>query len=324
MKKSEKNPKKHYLLSRTGILTALFGCAAAVILGGCAGKAKTPVDTTVHLGVMYSSDIVPLTIITEQGLDKKYGFQLDMQVFSSAKDRDAALQAGKLDGVFTDFIGLCMYQNAGLDVKATGCTDGDYVLLAGKDTGITSLENAAGKSIAISENTLIEYSLDYILSNAGLDDTYLDKQVVPRIPDRLEMLRNGKIDLVLLPEPFSTLAIKDGAVILGSANTDGLYPAVSAFTKKAIDEKSDPIKKMYQAYDEAVDYLNNTPLTEYEATVIKAAGYPEELTGNIKLPVYRKNELPKAADLQAAVEWAAKKGLCSPDLKPEQLNGELK
>lgn len=241
MKKSGNNTKN--LLCRPGILMALLGCTAAVILGGCAGKAKTPVDTTVHLGVMYSSDIVPLTIITEQGLDKKYGIQLDMQVFSSAKDRDAALQAGKLDGVFTDFIGLCMYQNAGLDVKAAGCTDGDYVLLAGKDTGITSLEDAAGKSIAISENTLIEYSLDYILNNAGLEDTYLDKQVVPRIPDRLEMLRNGKVDLVLLPEPFSTLAIKDGAVVLGSANTDGLYPAVSAFTKNSIEEKSDTIKK---------------------------------------------------------------------------------
>ncbi|GLC78911.1 ABC transporter substrate-binding protein [Lacrimispora brassicae] len=324
MENSGENKIKHRLWKGRNILPLLLCGAAAALLGGCTGKAKTPVDTTVHLGVMYSSDIVPLTIITEQGLDKKYGFQLDMQVFSSAKDRDAALQAGELDGVFTDFIGLCMYQNAGLDVKATGCTDGDYVLLAGKDTGITSLKDGAGKSIAISENTLIEYSLDYILNNAGLDDTYLDKQVVPRIPDRLEMLRNGKVDLILLPEPFSTLAIKDGAVVLGSANTVGLYPAVSAFTKNSIDEKSDTIKKMYQAYDEAVDYLNSTPLDEYEATVIKAAGYPEELAGNIKLPVYRKNELPKNADLQAAVEWAAKKGLCSPDLKPDQLMGELK
>lgn len=324
MKKSGKNFIKHHLLGKIGVFTALLGCTAAMILSGCTSKASTPADTTVHLGVMYSSDIVPLTIITEQGLDKKYGFQLDMQVFSSAKDRDAALQAGKLDGVFTDYIGLCMYQNGGLDVKATGCTDGDYVLLAGKDTKITSLENAAGKSIAISENTLIEYSLDYILKNAGLDHTYLNKQVVPRIPDRLEMLRNGKIDLVLLPEPFSTLAIKDGAVPLGSANTDGLYPAVSAFTKKALDEKSGTVKKMYQAYDEAVDYLNTAPLTEYEATVIKAAGYPEELAGSIKLPVYRKNELPKEADLQAAIEWAADKKLCSPDLKPDQLIGELK
>lgn len=85
MKKSEKSAKKHYLLGRTGILAALFGCTAAVILGGCAGKEKAPVDTTVHLGVMYSSDIVPLTIITEQGLDKKYGVQLDMQVFLFCK-----------------------------------------------------------------------------------------------------------------------------------------------------------------------------------------------------------------------------------------------
>lgn len=306
------------------IITALLCAAAAMLLGGCGKRAEALADTSIHLGVMYSSDIVPLTIITEQGLDKKYGFQLDMQVFSSAKDRDAAFQAGKLDGVFTDFIGLCMYQNAGLDVRATGCTDGDYVLLAGKDTGITSLEEAEGKSIAISENTLIEYSLDYILNNAGLEDTYLDKQVVPRIPDRLEMLRNGKIDLVLLPEPFSTLAIKDGAAVLGSANTVGLYPAVSAFTKKAIDEKAGTLKKLYQAYDEAADYLNNTPLKEYEATVIKGAGYPEELAGSIKLPVYRKNELPKTENLKEAVEWAAKKGLCSPDLKPGQLIGELK
>ncbi|MEY8356253.1 MetQ/NlpA family ABC transporter substrate-binding protein [Lachnospiraceae bacterium 54-53] len=318
------NNRKHHLPVRAGILTGLLCGAAALMLGGCAGKSKTEADTTVHLGVMYSSDIVPLTIITEQGLDKKYGFQLDMQVFSSAKDRDAALQTGKLDGVFTDFIGLCMYQNAGLDVKAAGCTDGDYVLLAGKDTGITSLDNARGRSIAISENTLIDYSLDYILNNAGFDDTYLDKQVVPRIPDRLEMLRNGKIDLVLLPEPFSTLAVKDGAVVLGSANTDGLYPAVSAFTKEAIDEKSATLRKMYQAYDEAVDYINSTPLEEYEATVIQAAGYPEELTGSIELPVYRKNELPKTDDLQAAVEWSAEKGLCSPELTPGQLIGELK
>ncbi len=318
MKNSCKNKITQLLSSRRRLFPLLL-CGTAVLLSGCSGKAANSAEGSIHLGVMYSSDIVPLTIITEQGLDKKHGIQLDMQVFSSAKDRDAALQAGELDGVFTDFVGLCMYQNAGLDVKATGCTDGDYVLLAGKDTGITSLSGAAGKSIAISENTLIEYSLDYMLNKAGFEDAYLDKTVVPRIPDRLEMLRSGKVDLVLLPEPFSTIAIKEGAVVLGSANTEGLYPAVSAFTQKAINEKSDAIEKLYLAYDEAADYLNSTPLKEYESLVIKGAGYPEELTGSIKLPVFRKNELPKMADLQAAIEWASKKGLCSSDLQPEQL-----
>lgn len=45
--------------------------------------------------------------------------------------------------MFTDFIGACIYQNAGLDVKITGMTDGDYLLLAGPDSGVTTLADAA-------------------------------------------------------------------------------------------------------------------------------------------------------------------------------------
>lgn len=308
--------------NRKSWMLAAFVCVqAAVFLSGCGNKA--PKEDTLHLGVMYSSDIVPLVMMKEKGMDSKYGFRLDMQVFSSAKDRDAALQAGKLDGVFTDYIGVCMYQNANLDVKITGSTDGDYVLLAGLGTGITSLEDAKGHSIAVSENTLIEYSLDYILEAKGFTDAYLDKQVVPRIPDRLEMIRNGKIDLGLLPEPFSILAAQSGALTLGSANEAGLYPAVSAFTQKSIEKKSDMIKKFYQAYDEAVDYINTTPLEEYEAAVIKGAGYPEELAGSIQLPVYRKNALPDTEDLEAAIAWAVKKRLCGAGLKPDALLGKL-
>lgn len=302
-----------------GLLISLV-VVMTISLMGCTTKEK---DNTIHIGVMYSSDIIPLAIMTEKKLDEKYGFQLDMQVFQSAKDRDAALQAGELDAVFTDYIGMCMYQNAGLDMKITGVTDGDYVLLAGKDTKISSLPDAKGKEIAISENTLIEYSLDYILEQNKLNSDYLTKKVVPRIPDRLEMLRKGAIDLGLLPDPFSTLAEESGAIVLGSANEFGLYPAVCGFNALAIKDKKDLINKMYEAYDEAVDYVNNTDIKEYEELVIKICGYPEELSGKIKLPSYRKHTLPTEEELSHAIKWASNKGLCSSDLKPEQLLGRL-
>ncbi|GKH47484.1 MULTISPECIES: ABC transporter substrate-binding protein [Anaerotruncus] len=296
---------------------------AALAAAGLAACGKQPEPDTLRIGVMYSSDIIPLAVMKDQKLDEKQGVVLDMQVFSSAKDRDAALQAGELDGVFTDFIGACIYQNAGLDVKITGMTDGDYLLLAGPDSGVTTLADAAGKSIAISENTLIEYALDYILTQEGYGADYLKKEVVPRIPDRLEMLRSGEVDLCLLPEPFATLALTDGAVELGSANTAGLYPAVSAFTQSAIDGKAGAIRKYYAAYDEAVDYVNNTPLSEYEPVVIAGAGFPEELAGRIELPVFRKNALPDAAVLSDAVAWASGKGLCPASLTPADLLGDL-
>lgn len=287
------------------------------------GKAATDtVDadkTEITIGMMSSSDVIPYVLINEKGLADQYNFQLNLEVFTSAKDRDAAFQAGELDGVLTDYIGICMYQNASFDVRITGITDGDYILMAGKNTGIKDINDIKGKSIAISENTLIDYTLDKILENNNLSSDDPVKEIVPRIPDRLELLRNDKIDLGLMPEPFATLALNDGAIYLGSANEFGLYPAVSAFSKAALDEKLEAIKNLYKAYNEAVDYMNSTDIKEYEETVIQAVGYPEEMLGKIEVKAFRTSTLPPREDVEDAVRWASDKGLCSSSLTYDQM-----
>lgn len=300
----------------------LIGILIAVLLmTGCAkGKGKEQEgEQTLRIGMMSSLDVIPYELIKEKGLDKKYGFGLELEVFTSAKDRDAAFTAGELDGVLTDYIGICMYQNAGFDVRITGITDGDYLLLAGKNSGIKEISGIKGKSIAISENTLIEYSLDNILGSNGLKPEDVVKEAIPRIPDRLEMLRNDKIDLVLLPEPFATLALNDGAVYLGSANEYGLYPAVSAFSNKALTEKEEAVRSLYEAYNEMVDYINETDVKEYEDAVIKAAGYPEEMKGQIEINKFRTSSLPSEEEVEAAIVWAAEKNLCSDSLSYKQV-----
>ena len=310
------------LLAAALLFAALAGCSPqgaapdASSAAASQGAAEKPV---VRLGMMSSSDVIPFELINQNKLADKYGFQLDLQVFTAAQDRDAAFQAGEIDGVLTDYVAICMYRNAGFDVRITGITDGDYLLVAGKDTGITKLDQIKGKSIAISQNTLIEYALDRILEKNGMKDTDVQKEIVPRIPDRLELLRNKKIDLGLMPEPFATLALADGAVQLGSANQIGLYPAVSAFSKKALDEKTQAIKNLYKAYNEAVDYMNRTDISQYESTVIDAVGYPKEMNGKIRIKPYRTSKLPPEADVQDAVRWASAKGLCKPDLSYGQM-----
>lgn len=284
---------------------------------------KTEEKTVIRIGMMSSSDVIPYVLMNEKGFVDDYNIDLQLEVFTSAKDRDAAFQAGELDGVLTDFIGITMYQNAGFDVRITGITDGDYILVAGKNTGITDISQIKGKSIAISENTLIDYSLDNILESNNFSSSDVVKEVVPRIPDRLELLREGKIDLGLLPEPFVTLALNDGAVYLASANEIGLYPAVSAFSKAAIDEKEDAIRNLYAAYNKAVNYMNETALSEYEETVIKAVGYPEEMIGQIEIKEFRTSKLPNKEELEKAIVWASKKGLCSEALTYEDLTFDV-
>lgn len=307
----------------------------ALVFTGCKTKEKNTADDAaptkaagadkqvIRIGMMSSSDVIPYVLINDKGLADKYNFELKLEVFTSAKDRDAAFQAGELDGVLTDYIGICMYQNAGFDVRITGITDGDYILMAGKNTGITNINEIKGKSIAISENTLIDYTLDNILEHNNLSSDDVVRELVPRIPDRLELLRNDKIDLGLMPEPFAMLALNDGAIYLGSANEFDLYPAVSAFSKTALDEKLDAIKKLYKAYNEAVDYMNSTDIREYEETVIKAVGYPEEMIGQVEVKPFRTSKLPPKEDVKDAVEWASNKGLCSPDLTYDQLTYDV-
>lgn len=288
------------------------------------GSNATPAGkTTLRIGMMSSYDVIPYVMINELKLADKYSLDLQLETFTSAKDRDAAFLAGELDGVLTDYIGVCIYQNADFDVRITGITDGDYVLVAGKDSGITSIKDLPGKSIAISQNTLIDYTLDQLLAKNSLESNALVKEIVPRIPDRVELLRNNKIDLGLLPEPFASIVLKDGAIYLGSANDIGLYPAVSAFPKKVLEGKTEAIKNLYLAYNEAVAYINKTDISSFEDIVIKTVGYPDEMKGNIAIEPFRESKLPPKEDVESAVSWASKKGLCSSDLTYEQLTYDV-
>jgi NitT/TauT family transport system substrate-binding protein len=278
---------------------------------------------TLNFGAMASVDAVPIVIANEKGFFKKEGVDVNLQTFKNSKDRDAAFQAGNLDGVICDYIAISLYQNADFNVKITGVTDGDFMLIAGAKSGIKSINDIKDKSVAISEKTSIEYSLDKILEKNSLSPKDVKKSIVPAIPTRLEMLKNNNVDAALLPEPFSSLAISDGGTLLGSASKLGAFTSVTAFTQKSLDDKSAEIKAFYKAYNEAVDYINNTPISEYEDIIIKAVGYPESMKGNIKLPKFKKNTLPADADVQAAVDWTVKNGLVKKTLNPKDLMSDI-
>lgn len=278
---------------------------------------------TINFGAVGSVEVIPIIIADQKGYFEKEGIDAKIQSFKSAKDRDAAFQSGKLDGIICDEVAICLYQNADFDVKITGATDGNFMLIANPNSGIKSINDIKGKSVAISENTCIEYTLDTLLEKNSLKPEDVQKSIVPAIPTRLEMLRTNKVDAALLPEPFSTLAIKDGGILLGSANDAGIYTSVTAFTQEAINNKSAEIKAFFRAYNQAVDYINSTPIAEYEDIIIKTVGYPEDMKGKIELPKFRKNILPQEAEIKSVIDWAVKNNLLKKELSPKDLTSNV-
>lgn len=280
-------------------------------------------NQTLNFGAITSVDAIPIVIALEKGYFEKEGVTINFQPFKSAKDRDAAFQGENLDGLIADAVAISFYQNAGVDVKITGNTDGNFMLIANANSNINSMNDLKGKSVAISEKTCIEYTLDKILIKNGIEPQDVQKTMIPPIPTRLEMLLNNNVDLALLPEPFSTLAMNNGGILLGSAKDEGLYPSVTAFTQKAIDTKADEIKAFYRAYNKAVDYINNTPIANYEDIIIETVGYPEDMKGNISLPTFRKNTLPSNEEIQSVIDWSLENGLINKSLKPNDLINDI-
>ncbi|MCM0649364.1 MetQ/NlpA family ABC transporter substrate-binding protein [Clostridium swellfunianum] len=296
------------LLAALNIFT-FAACSKGANTQPAANTQKEEPKKTITIGVLPDTDSVPFVIADKQGYFKNAGVDVKIEQFKSAKDRDSAFQSGKLDGVITDVLAVAFAKEGGFDVKITSKTDGNYKLLAGKQSGIDSLEKLKGKSVAISQNTLIEYATDKLAQSANFTDKDIKKEIVPQIPTRLEMLQNGKVDTATLPEPMASLAVKNGAVVIDSTDKHGINPGVMAFTSKAIKESSKEIKAVYKAYNDAVDYLNKEPVASFADLLVKEVGFPEDMKNSIVLPKYTKAQMSKEKDVTEVLDWMKSKNL---------------
>lgn len=317
------------------LLVSLMVVVIAALAVGCGSNNNTnsgsaegtttdaPKETaSLTLGLLPSIDAIPFVIAHEQGFDKNHGVNLDIQTFKSAKDRDVAFQAGKLDGISADLVAISIYNEAGMDVKITSTTFGEFDLLTGNDA-IQEVKDLKGKTVILSKNTSTQYTVAMMLKQAGLTEEDITVTEVPQIPTRLELLKNQKADAAILPEPYVTMGKTSGLRVLSSTLTAGVNPFVLAFPQTVIDEKAEAIRSMYAAYDEAVEYMKSHDQSEYIDLVIKEVGYPETLKDEIKVPDYVPANQVDVNEVEAAFAWAREKGLLSKDITAEEVISDV-
>ena len=89
----------------------------------------------------------------------------------------------------------------------------------------------------------------------------------------------------------------------------GINPGVIVFSDTSIQEKEASIRAMYRAYNKAVNYLNNTPRTEYIDLVMEKSGFPAPARDALELKPYRAAGIPAPKDVEEAVHWVKSKDL---------------
>jgi NitT/TauT family transport system substrate-binding protein len=291
-------------------------------VAGCSNSQKTSEPAalkTITIGVMPDTDSIPFVIADKEGYFKAEGVNVKIQHFTSARDRDSALQSGKIDGAISDVLAAAFISESGFKIKIVAATTGNYKLVASKNSNIKKISDIKGKNVAISTNTLIEYSTDKFLESASLKPSDVHKIAIPQIPTRLEMLQNGKVDAAVLPEPMASLAILNGGSLVSSTEILGINPGVLMFTSSSINANQNEIKEILSAYNKAVKYLNEEPKSQYMDMVIKECSFPTNVKDSIVLPKYKNAYLPNEKDVTSVLSWLKEKNLIKNEYKYSDL-----
>jgi len=274
------------------------------------------------IGILPDVDSIPFIIAQEKDFFEEENVTVNLEFFKSPVNRDSALQSGNLDAAISDVLAAAFAKDNDFQLAITSMTNGSYKLIVNKDAGINSIQGLKDRDVAMSKNTIIEYATDMMLQEAGMSSNYIEKAIIPQIPTRLEMLQSGKVTAATLPEPLASVAIGNGAVLINSSDNLNINPGILLFTQEAIDEKETAIKRMYKAYNRAIEYIQEHDKSEYVDILIDVAGFPPVIKDTMKLPEYNMAKNVSEEDFRKVIDWLYSRDLIETNYEYSDLVNE--
>ena len=252
----------------------------------------------ITLGVMPSVDYLPFIVAQKAGIYDTLGLTVNLIKYYSSTDRDHAFQSAQIDGTITDFLSAFQLKSSGIPLKIIMSNESYLCMIVRNGSNITSVKELKNKNIAVSRNTVVDYTTDFIIKTAGILPQQVNRPEIDNIPLRLLMLENGQIDASLFPDPYATIAMSNGHKSLTSTSELNISVTGTVFSIKLL-----------QGYNLGVDYIQNHPTDSLKEILIEEIGIPEALAGIIALPQYTHASLPSMDDLEKCASWLIEKNI---------------
>ena len=291
-----------------------------VVLTGCGVNDAAPQEETaepLRVGMLRVDDSFPFYVAEKEGLFEKHNVNVELKEFSNARDQSTALQGGELDVLMTDPVVTALSIKGGTDIRivamALGAVpeEGRFMVVSAPESGITAPEQLAGKKIAISTNTMMDYLVEQYETVLGLDKAAIDTVNMPDLMLRATTLLEGKdIDAAILPDPLASFAVMNGAnVVIDDTQLDvNLSQSVIAITEEAITGSEGQVAALMDAYKEAIEMINQNP-EAYRDYALECTNVPEGVTESYKTPTFTANSIPSQADIAQINDWMVERGL---------------
>lgn len=296
-----------------GKLLSLFLLISIYLLAGC--RTGTPEPVTIRVGVLPILDSLPMYVAEEGGFFQDQGISVELIPVSSAPERDQLMQANQLDGMVNELVSTLYYNQEETKIVivrfARVATENSplFRILAARNSGIQTPQDLIGVPIGISDGTVIEYTTDRILTNAGLDPDQITKVSVPKISDRYALLETNELMAANLPDPLASLAIQGGAIpVIDDTSYPEISTSVLSFRASFVDQYPEEMRKFLLAIEMAVDEINANK-DQWDSLLTELNLVPPPLRGSYTIPDFPTASVPTEAQLNDALQWALGKGL---------------
>lgn len=288
-----------------------------LILAFTVGCSPEPEVNSVKVAVLPVIDALPLFVALEQGYFADEGLNVELIPVSSAPERDSLMQANQVDAILNEIVSTIFYNKTESNittVRFLRVATEEYPLfriLAAKDSGIVTIDDLKGVEIGISEGTVIQYSTDRILQNAGLTKDEIVGVAVPKIPDRIALLASGELLAANLPDPAASAAIMQGAVVIIDDTTiPEISHSVLSFDAEMLSENPNTVKAFLRALELAVADIN-ADKEQWFDLMIENGLLPPPLVGKYSIPDFPTASVPSEEQFEDAVNWALDLGFIS-------------
>ncbi|WP_088186788.1 MetQ/NlpA family ABC transporter substrate-binding protein [Desulfosporosinus sp. FKA] len=298
-----------------------FLLGLALIVSGCGTAASSTTkqpsakaSTPIKIGVLPIEDNLPFYVAEKDGLFAKEGVQVQLVSFSSAVERDTALQAGQIDGEVADLVAVALLKKIGTDVKIAtiglGATpqEGRFAILSSPKSNIRDLQGLKGATLGISENSIIDYVSDQMLKDKSVQLSDVKKMSIPKMPVRLDMLLSDQINAACLPDPLASLAQAKGAHLIADDTYRNISQTVLLFRTKSIQDNPEGIKAAVRVYGLAGQALSSHP-EQYRSLFLEKAQVPAAIQQSYKTPTFSKLQLPTPEEIDSVMKWMEDKKL---------------
>lgn len=292
------------------LLISLF----AILLIGCGGR---PEQNSVRVAVLPVLDALPIHVAQAQGYFEEQGLEVEIIPVSSAPERDSLMQSGQVEAILNEIVSTIFYnqnETRVVSVRFLRTATPEYPLfriLVASDSGITSVEDLKGVEIGISEGTVIQYTTERMLQNAGLADEEILEIAIPKIPDRIALLASGELTAANLPDPAASAAILQGALpIIDDTTIPTISHSVLTFDAGVAAEYPQTIQRFLVAIEQAVEDINSDK-DSWTDLMVELSLLPPPLVGKYSIPDFPSAGVPSEAQFTDAVNWALEQDLIS-------------